>query len=113
MASHFRLRHTLPKAAQTSLRHLCGENKAQVPLAVVDEDGFIIGRYEADLIVGNRLIIELKHCDKLAPVHVAQLINYLCTTGIEHGLLINFGSPKFEIAKRIFTKKPPQGEALS
>ena len=69
-------------------------------------------RYEADLIVGNRLIIELKHCDKLAPVHVAQLINYLCTTGIEHGLLINFGSPKFEIVKRIFSKRSPQGEAL-
>ena len=78
-----------------------------------DEDGFIIGRYEADLIVGNRFIIELKHCDKLAPVHVAQLINYLCTTGIEHGLLINFGSPKFEIVKRIYTKKQPQGEALT
>ena len=77
-----------------------------------DEDGFIIGRYEADLIVGNRLIIELKHCEKLAPVHVAQLINYLCTTGIEHGLLINFGSPKFEIVKRIYTKKQPQGEPL-
>ena len=35
------------------------------------------------------------------------------TTGIEHGLLINFGSPKFEIVKRIYTKQPPQGEALS
>ena len=66
-----------------------------------------------DLIVGTRLIIELKHCDKLAPVHVAQLINYLCTTGIEHGLLINFGSPKFEIVKRIYTKKQPQGEPLT
>ena len=50
--------------------------------------------------------------EQIAPVHVAQLINYLCTTGIEHGLLINFGSPKFEIVKRIYTKKQPQGETL-
>ena len=106
----------LEKVYENALKHRLEKKgifvEAQVPLAVADEDGFIIGRYEADLIVGNRLIIELKHCDKLAPVHVAQLINYLCTTGIEHGLLINFGSPKFEIVKRIFSKKTPQGEAL-
>ena len=106
----------LEKVYENALKHRLEKKgifvEAQVPLAVVDEDGFIIGRYEADLIVGNRLIIELKHCDKLAPVHVAQRINYLCTTGIEHGLLINFGSPKFEIVKRIYTKKQPQGETL-
>ena len=34
-------------------------------------------------------------------------------TGIEHGLLINFGSPKFESVKRIYTKKQPQGETLT
>ena len=106
----------LEKVYENALKHRLEKKgifvEAQVPLAVADEDGFIIGRYEADLIVGNRLIIELKHCDKLAPVHVAQLINYLCTTGIEHGLLINFGSPKFEIVKRIYTKKQPQGETL-
>ena len=77
---------------------------AQVPLVVRDEDGFVIGNYEADLIVANRVIVELKHVSKLIPQHEAQLINYLCTTGIEHGLLINFGSPKFEIVKRIYSK---------
>ena len=106
----------LEKVYENGLKHRLEKKgifvEAQVPLSVVDEDGFIIGRYEADLIVGNRLIIELKHCDKLAPVHVAQLINYLCTTGIEHGLLINFGSPKFEIVKRIYTRRCPPSQAL-
>ena len=50
--------------------------------------------------------------DEQIAAALAQLINYLCTTGIEHGLLINFGSPKFEIVKRIYTKKQPQGETL-
>ena len=107
----------LEKVYENGLKHRLEKKgifvEAQVPLSVADEDGFIIGRYEADLIVGKRLIIELKHCDKLAPVHAAQLINYLCATGIEHGLLINFGSPKFEIVKRIYTKQPQQGEALT
>ena len=51
--------------------------------------------------------------EQIAPVHVAQLINYLCTTGIEHGLLINFGSPKFEIVKLIYTINQLQGETLT
>jgi len=81
------------------------EAKAQAPLVVRDVDGFIIGNYDADLIVAKRVVVELKHTGKLIPQHEAQLINYLCTTGIEHGLLINFGSPKFEIKKRIYSKK--------
>ena len=100
----------LEKVYENGLRHRLEKQgirvRAQVPLTVKDEDGFVIGNYEADLIVDNRVIIELKHVATLIPQHEAQLINYLCTTGIEHGLLINFGSPKFEIAKRIYTKKP-------
>ena len=99
----------LEKVYENGLRHRlekAGLNvAAQVPLVVKDEDGFVIGNYEADLIVANRVIVELKHVAKLLPQHEAQLINYLCTTGIEHGLLINFGSPKFEILKRVYSRK--------
>jgi hypothetical protein len=71
----------------------------QCPLKVYDEDGTLIGDYSADLFVDNRLIIELKPSKGLADEHVAQILGYLRSSGVEHGLLINFGAPKFEIKK--------------
>ena len=73
--------------------------KQQHPLQVYDEDGTLIGDYNADLFVDNRLIIELKAAKALADEHVAQILGYLRASHVEHGLLINFGAPKFEIKK--------------
>lgn len=73
----------------------------QVPLKVYDEDGTLLGEYFADLLVQDRLIIEIKACATLAPEHEAQLLGYLRASGIRHGLLINFGAPKFQIRKFI------------
>lgn len=56
-----------------------------------------IGHYEADLIVGNAVIVELKAIQALASVHEAQLLNYLKATRFEVGLLLNFGAqPAFK-----------------
>ncbi len=71
----------------------------QCSLTVFDEDGAIIGDYFADLVINKELIIELKACSHLQKVHEAQLLNYLKVTGLKHGLLINFGSERFEIRK--------------
>ena len=71
----------------------------QHPIQVFDEDGTLIGEYFADLFVENCLIIELKTAKKLADEHVAQILGYLKSVRIDHGLLINFGSYKFEIRK--------------
>jgi GxxExxY protein len=49
--------------------------------------------YRIDLIVSNMVIIELKACDSLQPIHEAQLLTYLKLTGIKVGLLINFNVP--------------------
>ena len=70
--------------------------EAQKPIKVVDEDGFVLGDYFADLVVEDTRIVELKAAKMLSPEHVAQLINYLKITGKECGLLVNFGSYKFE-----------------
>ncbi|MBP5543571.1 MAG: GxxExxY protein [Kiritimatiellae bacterium] len=70
----------------------------QVPLCVQDEDGFVIGEYVADLIV-NGIVVELKAVSTLLPAHVAQTINYLKAMKLEHGMLINFGSEKFQCRK--------------
>jgi GxxExxY protein len=73
--------------------------KQQHPIRVFDEDGTIIGDYYADLLVDGWLIVELKTAKALADEHVAQVLGYLKSARLEHGLLINFGSYKFEMRK--------------
>ena len=75
--------------------------KQQHPIKVHDEDGTLLGDYFADIFAENQLIVEIKACKTLAPEHTAQLLGYLRATNIEHGLLINFGAPKFQIRKYI------------
>ncbi len=58
--------------------------------------GQSVGQFFADLFVDGKVIVELKAVFALAPEHSAQTINYLKATGIEVGLLINFGRPKIE-----------------
>ena len=53
--------------------------------------GKIVGDYIADVIVEDKVILELKSVKDLHPAHEVQLVNYLKATGIEVGLLINFG----------------------
>ena len=61
-----------------------------------------VGEYFADIIVDNKIILELKACEKVCPEHEAQLLNYLKATNIEIGLLLNFGEhPQF--CRKIFT----------
>ena len=55
-----------------------------------------VGQFYADLFVEDKVIVELKAVSALAPEHSAQTINYLKATGIEVGLLVNFGRPKIE-----------------
>jgi GxxExxY protein len=71
----------------------------QHPIKVFDEDGTLIGDYLADLYVEDCLVIELKTAKTLADEHVAQILGYLKSARLEHGLLINFGSYKFQIKK--------------
>ena len=49
--------------------------------------------YRLDIVVENMLILELKACENLLPIHEAQLLTYLKLTGIKVGLLINFNVP--------------------
>jgi len=58
--------------------------------------GECVGDFFADLFVAEKVIVELKAVKAIAPEHQAQIINYLNATGIEVGLLINFGNPKLE-----------------
>ena len=72
--------------------------KSHVPIQVVDEDGYVLGEYVADLVI-EEIVVELKAVSTLLPAHSAQLLNYLKAMKLEHGLLINFGSEKFQCKK--------------
>ncbi len=101
------LAHRLRKAGTTVIQ--------QHPLNVLDEDGTVLGEYLADLFVEGRLIVELKACKTLLDEHVAQLLGYLRSARVEHGLLINFGSPRLQIRKYVLsdTMPAPASEALN
>jgi GxxExxY protein len=73
----------------------------QVPISVRFR-GHCVGEYRADLVVEDLLILEIKAQAALSPINEAQLLNYLKATGMQVGLLLNFG-PKPQFKRRIFT----------
>lgn len=104
LALHHHLRHGhVEKVYENGLANrLRKQNLSAVqqhPLSVRDEDGTLLGEFFADLFVEHQLIVELKACRALADEHIAQLLGYLRASRLEHGLLINFGSPRLEIRK--------------
>ena len=66
----------------------------------VSYDGQVIGDFTADVVVEEIIILELKSVKQIHAAHEAQLINYLKATGIEVGLLINFGET-VEIKRKV------------
>lgn len=72
--------------------------RSQVPLKVTFR-GEVVGEYFADILVEDTIIVELKTVKALLPEHQAQVINYLKATGIDVGLLINFGTPRLEVKR--------------
>lgn len=85
----------------------------QHPIKVYDEDGTLIGDYYADLLVEGCLIVEMKTAKALADEHAAQILGYLKSSRLEHGLLINFGSYKFEIRKFAWSQTMADGTGKS
>jgi GxxExxY protein len=74
--------------------------RQQAPVKVYF-DGQIVGIYYADLLVDNRVIVEIKVAEALCEEHEAQLLHYLKATEIDVGLLLNFG-PRPQVKRRIF-----------
>ena len=77
-------------------RHL--KAQAQEPIKI-EYKGEIVGEYFADIVVENRVILELKAVESLQKIHEAQILNYLKATEYKVGLLINFTYPKAEIKR--------------
>jgi|SRR5215211_235273 len=73
-------------------------------------DGQVVGVFSADLLVNDSLIVELKANQLLAEAHEVQLVNYLVATGINEGLLLNFGAERLEYKKKF---RLPKNELAS
>jgi len=78
----------------------------QTPINVYYETQ-LVGEYFADLLVENKVIIELKAAETICEEHELQLINYLKATDIEVGLLLNFGK-KPEVKRKVFSNNNPR-----
>ena len=74
------------------------EFQRQKSIEVIYKDQ-VIGNYIADIVVENKLLIELKALSDFSKQHEAQLMNYLKATGIKVGLLLNFGTPRVSVRR--------------
>ena len=82
--------------------------EGQVPLKVLYKDN-VVGEYFADILVENRVIIELKTVERIERIHEAQVLNYLKATGLKIGLLVNYKHQKAEIKRMVLDL--PEGKA--
>ena len=93
------------RALEHELRKTGLQVECQLPLSV-HYDGVIVGDFMADLIVEGKVMTELKANQALVLANEAQLVNYLTATGIENGLLINFGTQSLEFKRKTRTYRP-------
>ena len=107
--SHFvagYLESVYKKAPLIELREagLIVEEEVEMPVMY---KGHVIGAFRADIVVDKCVIIELKAVAQLLPAHAVQLVNYLSVSGIDNGLLINFGSTeRLEIKRKYRVYNP-------
>ena len=80
--------------------------ETEQPIHVLYDD-IIVGNFKADIVVERQLILELKATQSLCIANEVQLVNYLTATGVDSGLLINFGSDRLQIKRkfRIYKKR--------
>ncbi|NQV36876.1 MAG: GxxExxY protein [Candidatus Marinimicrobia bacterium] len=92
----------LEKVNENALMLLFKKNsinaKAQVPIKVTFETE-IIGNYFADILVDDKIILELKSVVSIADAHKAQALNYLKATGLRLAIILNFGREKLEYCR--------------
>ncbi len=71
--------------------------------------GVSVGEFIADIIVGERVVVELKAVEALHSAHEFQIVNYLTATGIDVGLLFNFGSAQLQFKRKYRRGRANQG----
>ena len=88
------------------------KSEAEKPVSV-QYDGQIVGAFAADLLVNDSVIVEIKAIQALAKAHEIQLVNYLTATGLDEGLLLNFGAERLQFKKKFRSAKPEAASSES
>jgi GxxExxY protein len=78
--------------------HVVCEQRLQVTY-----DDVIVGEFVADMLVEDLIMIENKAVQTLIPKHEVQLVNYLTATGVDIGLLLNFGTDRLQFKRKYRT----------
>jgi len=86
--------------------------RQQVPFQV-RYDGVVVGDYQADLLVGERVLVELKATKTVDETHMAQCLNYLKASDLQTCLLINCGTPRIAIKRVSLCSSNAQGDRKS
>jgi GxxExxY protein len=94
---------------ELKLREIPFRHKVSLP---VSYKGGLVGEYEADLVVDEKIIVEIKSISRLNSVHEAQAIHYLAATGLQLALLVNFGASSLEYRRVIKSEKQTKKSAL-
>ncbi len=74
--------------------------ESQKPIIVYYENE-IVGEFVADIVVNDKIILELKSVRRIIKAHEVQLVNYLVATGKQVGLILNFGERKVEVKRKV------------
>lgn len=80
-------------------------HEAEVELMIDYKGETLLTFFRADLICYGEVVVELKALGSIGGPEEAQLLNYLKATGIERGLLLNFGAPRLEVKRMVFTPR--------
>jgi GxxExxY protein len=80
--------------------------RRQQPISLSYKGRDLEQTYRADLVVADRVLVEIKAVDELLPIHAAQVITYLRATGIETGLLVNFNTVSLRHGLRRLSRTP-------
>jgi len=78
---------------ELSLRNIPFQSQVELP---VSYKGILVGVYKADLIIDNKIILEIKGISRLSAAHDPQALHYLDATGLQLAILINFGMSSLE-----------------
>src|SRR6266508_907373 len=78
---------------ELSLRNIPFQSQVELP---VSYKGILVGVYKADLIIDNKIILEIKGISRLSAAHDAQALHYLAAIGLQPAILINFGMSSLE-----------------
>ena len=82
------------------LRHQGLKVDRQLPIHIAFDGISIENAFKIDLLIEDRLVIELKSVEQTLPVHVKQVLTYLRLTGLTLGFVMNFGAPTFKAGVR-------------